>query len=333
MTKENSILFLGDVAAYHAYRFKSGCKTVINLECPLTNKGTPSEGKIILGAGENFLKEIFGSDLLAVNLGNNHILDYGLPGLNSTIAELENSGIRYFGLENLPGNNPLILESNNTKIAFISAICESTSPVLEHDNTRYLAPLETGPVIEKIKKVRNEAGRIVIYIHWGYEESSMPSSQDISIARKLIDEGADIIIGSHAHAPQPFERYRNGIIAYNLGNFIMPEMKNAPSYFDSSGIARSTFSRRLMIWNRISWGVEIDMETMEFKVRRFMFNRHRVVELPFTPLDGYIMMRNDISTNGYDQKIRVHLKRRNLQRRLAEFIHNPHVPNILRPKR
>lgn len=332
MRSENSLLFLGDVAAYHAYGFSSKCKTVINIECPVTVSGEPSTGKIILRAEKNYLGGIFGSNLFAANLGNNHILDYGPEGLDSTINELEATGTGYFGLENLPGNNPLLVTLNDLKIAFISAVCESTSPVIRHNGVNYLLPLDTELISQKIKQVRDKAERIVVYIHWGVEESSLPSERDIRIARKLIDEGADIIIGSHAHAPQPFEKYRDGIIAYNLGNFIMPRMNNAPSYFDDSGKACSAFTRSLMIWNRISWGLEVDMKTMDFTIRRYIFTKNRVAELPFTPLDRYMKLPAHTEGDAYLLKIENHLRRRKMIRKIADFIKSPHVPQILKRK-
>ena len=332
MNKENTILFLGDVAPYKPYKFKNTYPTVINLECPITSEGNPAKGKIILGAKENYLKSIFNSDLIGVNVGNNHILDFGAKGLDSTIKELEKAGIRYFGLNNADDNNPLIIEFNNQKIAFISAICESTSPLFDWDNVNYISALNLEDIISKVQKIRHLVRRVVVYVHWGIEESSYPAKKDILFARKLIDEGVDIVIGSHAHAPQPVEKYKNGIIAHNLGNFIMPVMKNVPSYFDENGIPHSTFTRKLLLWNRISWGLIVDMGSLEFRIKKYMFIVNRVIELPVTPLDGYLKLSNDISGDSYESILHKHLMRRKLQRKIIEFIYKPHVPQILKIK-
>jgi hypothetical protein len=331
MNKENTILFLGDVAPYKPYKFNNTYKTVINLECPITRTGAPAKGKIILGAKDNYLKNIFNSSLLGVNVGNNHILDYGVKGLDSTIRELKKAGINYFGL-NYVGNNPQIIEFNNKKIAFISAVCETTSPVLEFNEVNYLSPLNTEDILRKVKKIRNFVDRVVVYIHWGVEDSSYPSKSDILTARRLIDEGVDIVIGSHAHSPQPVEKYNNGIIAHNLGNFIMPVMKKVPSYFDEKGIPHSTFTNRLMLWNRISWGLIIDMESLEFKIKKYIFFGSRVIELPVTPLDKYIKLSKNIFESSYESVLQKHVKRRELQRKILDFIYNPHIPQKLKIK-
>ena len=265
MNIKNSILFLGDVVPYKPFKFRNSHQTVFNLECPITKDGNPAKEKINIRVKENYLQNIFNSNILCVSLGNNHILDYGEKGLDSTLKELEKSNINYFGLNtgNDDNFNPLVLELNNIKIAFISVVCQTTSPVLELDNVIYLSSLNLNEIINRVLKIRKLVNRVVVSIHWGEEESSYPKKEDIFIARKLIDGGVDLIIGSHAHAPQPIEKYKNGVIAYNLGNFLMPEMKNIPTYFDEKGLPLSTYSKNLMMWNRISWGLIIDMENME----------------------------------------------------------------------
>lgn len=332
MFNESTIMFLGDVAAYTPYRFSNKTPVIANLECPITKIGSPAPGKIILGARENHLPGIFNGRLIGVNLANNHILDYGEEGLTSTIDSLQQSGIRYFGLNNKLDNNPALLRIGSQNVGVISSVCETTSPVLVYNNTNYVSPLETDDLIRRAQEIRKSADRVIVFIHWGVEESSYPLKKDVLTARKLIDEGVDIVIGTHAHAPQAVERYKNGVIAHNLGNFIMPEMKDEPSYFDKNGKSHSSFTRRTMLWNRISWGLMIDLATMDFRVRKFLYTRKRVIELPFTPLDGYLELPCDITDEKYDQMMVKHLKKRRLQRKIAEFLTNPHVPQMLKRK-
>ncbi len=332
MDKENTILFLGDIVPFKPFKFRNIYSAVANLECPLTEDDDPAEGKIILNVKKNHLSEIFGDNLLCVSLGNNHILDYGIKGLNSTLAELRSMQTQWFGLDHpiTGGLNPLIIDFHQNKIAFMSVVCPSTSPVTAIDGVSYLTLLDTEELKTEVEKLRKIVRRIVLYIHWGIEESSYPSGSDLIAARKLIDAGVDIIIGSHAHVPQAIEKYRNGIIAYNLGNFIMPALKNIPSYFDESGTPLSVYNKRLMPWNRISWGLAIDMNKMEYKVKRYIFLLNRIIELPFTHLDKYIKLKLDPFAEGYDQKIADHLKKRAFIRRILDFLSAPHIPQKLK---
>ncbi len=332
MNKTNSILFLGDVVPFKPFKFRSTYKTVINLECPITSDGIPATGKINLSVRGNYLKAIFGNYLFSASIGNNHILDFGGKGLNSTLAELDKINVKWFGLEsdNERKNNPLTVEFNKSKIAFFAAVCPSTSPLIESDDIVHLSLLNSEDLIRRVSEIRKLVDRVVVYIHWGVEESSYPEAQDISIARKLIEAGVDILVGSHAHAPQPIEKYRNGIIAYNLGNFIMPEMKNVPSYFDNTGIPQNKYDKRLMLWNRISWGLVIDMETLEYKIKKYIFLGNRVIELPFTPFDRFINMKQIASDYSYESEARDHINKRESLRKLIDLIYKPHVPQKLK---
>lgn len=332
MNKENSVLFLGDVVPFKPFRFKNNIKTVFNLECPITREGRPMQGKIILSVKENYLRNIFNDSLLCLCLGNNHILDYGKKGLESTLRELGKINTKWFGLNSGNQDNctPLIIKLNKTEIAFFSVVCQSTSAIFEIENEIYLSRLNVDKIVKRIAEIRDSVQRIVIYIHWGIEESSYPSKEDILIARKLIEAGADIIIGSHAHAPQSIEKYKNGIIAYNLGNFLMPKMKNIPTYYNEKGIPLSSYTKNLMLWNRISWGLIIDMESMEYNIKKYIFLFNRIIELPFTPLDKYIRFNQDAFNASYESILIKHLKKRSLSRKIRDFIYQPHVPKKLK---
>lgn len=331
MNPENSILFLGDVVPHRPFRFRNSQKVIINLECPIVpESGNPVSGKIILGVKKNYLGDIFGSQLLAAGIGNNHMLDYGEQGLFSTIRELERSGIPYFGLVNNSGDrNPLVMNFNHKKIALIAAVCPTTSPVTAIGNTTHLSLLDEDTIIAAIKKIRSSVFRIILYIHWGIEESSYPAADDVRKARRFIDSGADIVIGSHAHAPQPIEKYRNGLIAYNLGNFIMPALRNNPSYFDEKGEPGSFYNKKLMPWNRVSWGLLADIETLDFKIMKYMFMADQIVSMPVTPLDRFSDHLPDIAKKAYGQVLSKHLRRRELLRRITDFVYNPHIPKKL----
>ena len=332
MDKKQTLLFLGDVVPYKPFKFRNVIKTVINLECPIIKGGTPEGGKIILKVQENYLGDIFGNNLYCVNIGNNHIMDYGKQGLDSTLSELSKLKVNVFGLNETKDDlyTALVVDYNSISIAFISVVCMSTSPLIEVDNGYSLSVLNTEEILEKVSRIRASVQRIVVYIHWGTEESSYPEVEDILTARRLIDGGVDIVIGSHAHAPQPIKRYKQGIIAYNLGNFIMPGLKNVPSYFDEKGGSKSSYNKSTMLWNRISWGLLIDMGSMEYKVIRYITLLNRVLRLPWTPLDRHQRLKEARIDGKYTLTVKTHLKRRAFYRRLRDFVHHPHVPEKIK---
>lgn len=325
MNEESSILFLGDVIPYKPFRFKNNLPVVINLECPVTRSEKPVSGKVSLRVPSNHLEKIFGSKLLAVNLANNHILDYGIAGLNSTISEIGKTGAGYFGI-NLPADsthNPLILKFKDHNISFMSVIAEMTTPLVEFDDFNYVDLLDKEEIIERIRSARDKSDRLIVHVHWGMPESSYPSPGQVKTARKMIDAGADAVIGSHSHAPQAVEKYGKGIIAYGLGNFIMPSFRNTPSFFDEEGKPLSSFSKRLMPWNRISWGLALDLETMEYEIRKFVFMADFIVQMRSTPFDRFIHLKEDIFTDSYEKTVSKHLRNRKFRRNIVDLFYNP----------
>jgi len=332
MKEDSSILFLGDVMPNKPYRFKTTYKTIFNLECPITKVGKPVQGKVILRAKETYLHKIFGQSLFCANLGNNHILDFGKEGLDSTLAALEELKIKWFGITSPMDDEykPLIIELNDLKLAFISVVCPSTSPVTGINNSGRLALLDEERIMVKISKVKNSVHRIIIFIHWGIEESSFPAEKEIMQARRLIDAGVHVVIGSHAHAPQPIEKYKGGIIAYNLGNFIMPPLLQLPSYYGEDGLPKSSYTKRLMGWNRASWGLIIDLKNLDYTIKKFFFIFNRIVELPVTPWDKYLKLQYKDNHSLYEKDIRKHLRKRELMRKVIDFLAKPYIPEIIK---
>ncbi len=110
----------------------------------------------------------------------------------------------------------------------------------------------------------------------------------------------------------------------------MPDLNKIPSYFDEKGISHSNFKKRKMLWNRISWGLIIDMENMEYKIKKYIFIGNRVIELPFTPLDKYINLYQDSKSDFYVQYLQKHLIRRALFGKIIDFIYEPHIPQKIK---
>ena len=64
---------------------------------------------------------------------------------------------------------------------------------------------------------------IAVYPHWGIEKFRYPEPADRNLAHRIIDAGADIIVGHHPHIIQPIEIYKGKYIIYSIGNFILPQ--------------------------------------------------------------------------------------------------------------
>ena len=194
---------------------------VANLEGPITEYPSVSLGSAIRSP-ENFTFTFPTSvaPLLArhnirlVNLGNNHILNFGWDGARSTLENLRAAEVGYFGdpLEKRVAREEL----NGVMLAFIG--------YNEFASNGWRTNAEA--VLSEIKSALADEYVPVVYTHWGDEYSAEPPERVRALARTFIDAGAAIIIGSHPHVVQRPEMYRGKYIYYSLGNFFFDQYWN-----------------------------------------------------------------------------------------------------------
>ncbi len=192
-------------------------RVVVNLEGPITEHASVSEGSLI-GEKKNyiftfapesasFLKRNY---INIVNIGNNHILNFGKEGAQSTKNFLDTAGVKYFG-DPLSEKRTLIETIHNTKIGFV--------------NYNEFIPQGKEKALLDIQELRGAVDILVVYAHWGKEYvNALPQTKDL--AHEFIDAGVDVIIGSHPHIVQEKEVYQGKTIYYSLGNFIFDQYQD-----------------------------------------------------------------------------------------------------------
>jgi hypothetical protein len=199
---------------------------ILNLESPLTRSSRPVPGKINLKSEGIYFKDTFGKNPLAVCLANNHIMDYGAEGFRETVDYLQVQNIRFFGAGCLADHcrNPLILELAGQRIALLGYVCPSTQPVFAADGNYGVAPIRVETIAADMLLAQAAgAERVIVQLHWGEEDVGLPRPADVKTARRIVELGADLVIGHHAHCIQPFEVYRGRYIFYGLGNTLFPD--------------------------------------------------------------------------------------------------------------
>lgn len=200
--------FIGTVGDDYSYPFadvldyfSSDDCTFINLECALTDGGTPNTSKQFVFKGPSAYTNILtqGSVEFA-NVVNNHAKDYGTSGYKDTLANLDAAGVHYADFSD---TTVFTIESGLTIGVYAAYF-----------------PTDTSGVKAKIEAMREQGAEIVVVaVHWGVEYDYHPNSNEKKIGRQYIDAGADIVWGHHAHILQDVEEYNDGIIYYSLGNF------------------------------------------------------------------------------------------------------------------
>ena len=188
-----------------------------NLETVLSNRGKVAEKAVVLFTSPDkvvWLKDA-GFDILSI--ANNHIMDLGIEGFNEALDVLNQNDLNFIGCSNHKFNQSYaIIEVNNTKIGFLAYYEGGFN---KPQNGVLINGMNEDNIIEDIRNLKPECDAIILSLHWGIENVFYPSPKQIDLARKLIDSGATIILGHHSHVIQGIESYKNGLIAYSLGNF------------------------------------------------------------------------------------------------------------------
>lgn len=230
-----------------------------NLEQPITDSehsltGIGQGGKWVLRSRPESFTAIRQAGYNLFSLANNHILDFYEQGLVDTMELLAKNDIAFAGAGmNLEeARKPAIIEEKGVKIGLLAytdmaEITYKGKPPLSFlagsDNSG-VAPRRLDFVLEDIKGVRDSVDILMVSLHWGIEDSFDVHPSQVSFAHELIDAGADMIVGHHAHQFQGIEIYRGKPIFYSLGNFIFDQ--NDPENQESFIINLKYSEKRLV---------------------------------------------------------------------------------------
>lgn len=206
--------------------FQGADRVLVNLECALTDQDTP-----IFKKGPNLkaspccaqvLKSIGVTDC---GLSNNHIFDFGIPGVTDTLNAMDQAGLSATGFgENYDtSRKDLVWECNGTTVAVI-AVCEHEYSYALEDRpgARPFDPFDT---LEDIRNAKKICDRVIVTYHGGKEQSIYPSPRLRKACQAMVKSGADVVLCQHSHCVGCYEEYRGGHILYGQGNFHFIETK------------------------------------------------------------------------------------------------------------
>lgn len=207
--------------------------TVINHECPSTDIVDPIPKTFSFRCDPAALDAARRAGVDVANLANNHAFDQGPQGLLDSIKNLTRAGIVPLGAGTSAqeADAPRYVEVKGWKIALIG-VGEVTDPDYQvavgneigtsvgHDFPRAL---------RAIREANANADLVIVVIHWGVELDTQPREYQVVEAHRMIDAGADVIFGHHAHRLQPMEVYEGKPIFYGLGNFVWPHFSDEGS--------------------------------------------------------------------------------------------------------
>ena len=201
--------------------------SVVNLETAITDRGTPAAKEYLFRAPARALRALRAAGVDVVSMANNHGLDFGDDGFEDSLAAETRTKLPIIGV----GRNddeayaPQRFRVRGQSVAVIGAtqvIDEAlVSDWTATESHRGLASAkEVERLVAEVRKARRRNDTVVVFLHWGTEKQTCPQDRQRTLARQLVDAGADIVVGSHAHRLQGAGRLDNAFVGYGLGNFV-----------------------------------------------------------------------------------------------------------------
>ena len=204
--------------------FSTDDLTIANFEGTLTDSDEREDKTFAFKAPASYASILTGGSVEAVNTANNHSHDYGEQSFDDTLAALDDAGIVHFGYD-----ETAVMDVKGIKVGLVG-IYEL------YDHLEREQQLK-----DNIAKVKADGAQLIVVIfHWGNETETVPDSNQTTLGRIAIDEGADLVCGHHPHVLQGIETYKGRNIVYSLGIFCFGG-NSSPSDMDTM-IYQQTFT-------------------------------------------------------------------------------------------
>ncbi len=201
---------------------------VVNLETAVTERGEPAPNKQYhFRAPASAFRALRAGGIDVVTLANNHGMDYGEVGLRDTLKRAKAAGVPLIGagLNQRQAYAPYRATINGQRIAILAASqvidAHLRAAWLTSGSEPGLASAYDVPRLARaVRQAQATSDTVIVYLHWGDELTGCPTNMQRLLARDLVQAGADIIVGSHAHIQLGAGRLGRAFVDYGLGNFV-----------------------------------------------------------------------------------------------------------------
>jgi poly-gamma-glutamate capsule biosynthesis protein CapA/YwtB (metallophosphatase superfamily) len=205
--------------------------TMVNLECPATNIVDPEPKAFTFRCDRQALPAARRAGIDVVSQANNHAYDQGPEGLVDSLDAIQAAGLASVGAG---ANESEALRASRFEIHGWTVAVVGIDQILD-PLEEIAGPTKPGTAgghdfrlaLRAVRDAAASSDLVLVMIHWGVELETRPRPYQVHQAHRMIDAGADVILGAHPHVLQPMETYRGRPIFYSLGNFVWPRISKA----------------------------------------------------------------------------------------------------------
>jgi poly-gamma-glutamate synthesis protein (capsule biosynthesis protein) len=206
---------------------------VVNLETSVGGGGRPEPGKrFTFQAPATALTALADAGVDVATMANNHSLDFGSGALDFDAVHAAAHAdpplaVVGVGRDVADAFRPARSEVDGTVVATLGATIAATDPTADPTGQWAATPTSPGTadavdprrLLRAVARADSHADVVVVYMHWGVQGESCPTARQRSLARALVEQGADVVVGSHAHRLQGDGHLGDGYVAYGMGNY------------------------------------------------------------------------------------------------------------------
>ena len=197
---------------------------IANLECPLVERHAPiAKTGPVFGEDPACIKGIAAAGIDVLSLANNHILDHGAQGLESTLSACANAGVATVGagMNRAAARQVLVRQAGKVRVGIL-AMAEHEFSIATADSPG-ANPLDVIDFVRNVAAARGTFDYLIVLLHGGLEFLAAPSPRLMDTCRFLVEMGANAVVVQHQHSFGGYETYRGGHIVYGQGALVMDE--------------------------------------------------------------------------------------------------------------
>ncbi|SEG74808.1 poly-gamma-glutamate synthesis protein (capsule biosynthesis protein) [Nonomuraea solani] len=227
--------------------------SMINLETAITTGGTPAPGKqFTFRAPASALTALKASGVDVASMANNHGMDYMETGLADSLAAAKRAKFPVVGIgaDAAQAYRPWRRTVNGNRVAIIGATQVMDAEFIQAwtatSEKGGLASAKNEPALLKaVRQARKNSDTVIVHLHWGTELQKCPNAAQLSLAPKLVEAGADVVVGGHAHILLGGGYLDDAYVNYGMGNFIF--YNSNPATTGKTGVLTLTIKGRKIL--------------------------------------------------------------------------------------